>query len=263
MDKLKPINLGKYQLPNNVVNTMEGFIKSTRHNDVELGFPLCVFPGSNEITEGKPCSGTRCSISGLEECEEGAQKIGTFHTHPKGSTAELSIPDLKSSCIGEKVSCVGNLDDGRINCFVAKTFKSLEEEKKKRKWCEKRAHIAQENYDEAKNNLGFDIEEIRNIEDERDRIDNPSLDTMRNNHTRLRGAIDSCQESKKKYDKIKDRYIRKQDMLPPKYFDRINVPTQLELDMGLVEVEEEEEWNPCKTEIDLDSEESELWKESE
>jgi hypothetical protein len=113
-----PKQIGSFILPDIVMSSMRDRIKETRKLKIELGFALCTDKGSNIITKGPECIGTKCSIK-EGSCKEGYIQIGNYHTHPR-TDATMSITDMVTGC-SENIQCIGSTRLNNIVCFSRKT----------------------------------------------------------------------------------------------------------------------------------------------
>ncbi len=112
---------GSFILPDNIISDMKDKIKDTKKLKIELGFSLCTEKGSNIVTKGSECTGTRCSIkSGI--CKKSQIQIGDYHTHPR-TAPTMSITDMVTGC-SEKMECIGSARFNNIVCYTRKTDES-------------------------------------------------------------------------------------------------------------------------------------------
>jgi len=121
--------LGRYILPDKVVERMKKLAYRSEEIQKEIGFNLCVNKHARlddnsqlPITTGLTSIGDESEIRTManprQRCPPNTVHIGKFHTHPNADSANMSPGDVISMC-EDDIACIGTHEE--INCFVRKS----------------------------------------------------------------------------------------------------------------------------------------------
>ncbi len=116
-------------IPNNILEEMRKENLETEEDGLEHGFTMCTslpktdigidlskMTDKNTLMTNK-CTGSTCEMQ-LPECSSSLNRIGSFHTHPRG-VAVPSFADIANETLSEGLfSCIGSHET--INCFPAR-----------------------------------------------------------------------------------------------------------------------------------------------
>lgn len=173
----------------NTINDIKQCIEKTKKNWKEYGFDLCKSKGKivrcSDIHEGsKPQIEHNEKTNRaykyhhfIDVQERDENKIGYFHTHPRGeTTTALSDPDLLFAAEAEDiVACVaGTRLDQSIYCDINKNPKNTKKHLNKFK-----IKVTKENYDKYKDVPGVKIgEDVIDFEDSYEQFERPMFENQ-------------------------------------------------------------------------------------